>query len=221
MVYQADGHCAGDKSHFSETLGERFEFVRPGVLKDGGVILEGCGCPGLGLWDFADHLDRRLRDAFLVPLEVDLPITADLNLAPFRQCVDSRHTDAMQTAGNFVTGAAKLPPGMQGGHDDLKGGYFHLGVDVNGDAAAIVDHGDAFIFIDDNVDFIARPSQGFVDGVVDHFMDQVMKCLGICTADIHARAAAYSLKTFENLDIICIVGKRLFRQADYSVDRGS
>ncbi len=58
-------------------------------------------------------------------------------------------------------------------------------------------------------DVVAMPGQGFVDGVVHDFEDQVMQAgtvRGI--ADVHAGALAHGLQTFEDLDARFAVGWR-------------
>ena len=71
---------------------------------------------------------------------------------------------------------------------------------IDGNAAAIVDDGDAVVVVHDDVDFVAEAGQGFVDGVVHHFPDQMMQALLAGRADVHGRAFAHSLEIAEHLD---------------------
>ena len=50
------------------------------------------------------------------------------------------------------------------------------------------------------------PGQGFVDGVVYDLVHQVVQARGTGGTDIHARALAHSLQTFQNLDLRAAIG---------------
>jgi hypothetical protein len=51
------------------------------------------------------------------------------------------------------------------------------------------------------------PREGLVNGIVDDFIDHVMKARPVIrVADIHARTLANRVQTFENLDAVGIVG---------------
>ena len=45
----------------------------------------------------------------------------------------------MEAAGDLIAPAAELAAGVEDGEDHLQGGLARLGLDVHGDAAAIVD----------------------------------------------------------------------------------
>ena len=45
--------------------------------------------------------------------------------------------------------------------------------------------------------------KGFIDRIVDHLVNQVMKRLLIRATDIHARPTPDGFKPFQNLDIFC------------------
>ena len=73
----------------------------------------------------------------------DVALAAHLGLHADRQRVDHGDADAVQAAGDRVPAAAELSAGVQDGHDDLDGGLVLLLVQVDGDAAAVVDDPDA------------------------------------------------------------------------------
>ncbi len=55
--------------------------------------------------------------------------------------------------------------------------------------------------MDGDQDVVAVAGQGFVDGVVHHFEDQVVQARAIGgVADVHAGALAHGLQAFEDLD---------------------
>ena len=93
---------------------------------------------------------------------------------------------------------------MQLGEHDLHGGHA-LAVGrvhhVHGNAAAVVDHGDGVVDVDDNVDFLAVAGERLVDGVVNDFVDKVMQPHLAGRADVHGGTEANGLKAFEDLDV--------------------
>ena len=52
---------------------------------------------------------------------------------------------------------------------------------------------------------VAVAGQSFVDGVVDHLVDEMVKAAGAGGADVHAGAFADRLEAFEDLDILGVV----------------
>ena len=54
--------------------------------------------------------------------------------------------------------------------------------------------------MDDYVDLGTVSSKGFVDRIINYFIDRVMKAHFTGGTDVHGRALAYCLEAFENLD---------------------
>ena len=90
----------------------------------------------------------------------------------------------METTRYFVGIRIELAAGVQLGHDDLRGGDSFIGVHIDGDAAAVVDYSDGesssctVTLI--SVQCLAK---GFVDGVVDYFIHQMMQSSFACGTD--------------------------------------
>jgi hypothetical protein len=97
---------------------------------------------------------------------------------------------------------------MQLGHNDLDGRNAKFGMDIHRDAAAVVPDSDGVVHMYDDFHLVAEASHGFVDGVVHHFVDEMMQTAGIGTAYIHGRALADSGEAFEHGDRAGII---LFR----------
>ena len=112
-----------------------------------------------------------------VGLLPDFAVAPDLQLQPIGKRVDDGNAHAVQAAGNFVGVAIEFAAGVQDGHDHFGGGLFFGGVHVHGNAAAVVDDGDAVVVVHDDVDLVAVAGHGFVHGVVHHFPDQVVQAL--------------------------------------------
>ncbi len=132
-----------------------------------------------------------------------MAVAAHVDGQPLRAGVDDGRADAVQTAGHLVAGvlAAELAAGVQDGIDDGDGGQTGIGLDVHGDAAAVVgDLNDVILDLDLNV--VAVAGQRFVDGVVHDLVDQMMQAALTGGADIHAgrlRTASRPFRTWISL----------------------
>jgi len=54
----------------------------------------------------------------------------------------------------------------------------------------------------DHLDAVTCADQCFVDRIVYHFVDQVMKGADVCAAHVHTRAPTYCLQTLQNLNLL-------------------
>jgi hypothetical protein len=107
----------------------------------------------------------------------------------------------METARDLVAVVVELASGVQHREDDFGRGLAAF-MEVDRDAAAVVDHGDGVVDVDCDVDLVAVPGQGLVDRVVDNLVDEVMQSGGPGRADIHRRPLANGFEAFENLDLV-------------------
>ena len=86
---------------------------------------------------------------------------------------------------------------MQFGEDDLDAGQSGLGLDVHGDAAAVVVNLHGVVGVQDDLDVVAVTGQSLVDGVVDDLPEAVHQAAGVGGTDVHARALADGLEAFQ------------------------
>ena len=153
-----------------------------------------------GLFCFAGSFQLRSGNALFVGLLPDFALAPDFQIEPVGKRVDDRNADAVQAAGNFVGVAIEFSAGVQHGHHDFGGGLFFRGVHVHGNAAAVVDHGDAVVVVHGDVDFVAVAGHGFVDGVVDDFPDEMVQAHFAGGTDVHRGALADGFEAAENFD---------------------
>ena len=153
-----------------------------------------------GLARLAGTLSFALGHAPFVGLLPDFAVAPDFEFEPVGERVDDGDADAVQTAGNFVGVAVEFSAGVQHGHDDFGGGLLFGGVHVHGNAAAVVDHGDAVVVVHGDVDFVAIAGHGFVHRVVDDFPDEMMQTHFAGRADVHRGAHAHGFESAENFD---------------------
>ena len=95
--------------------------------------------------------------------------------------------------------AAELAAGVQLGHHDVDGGGT-AGVHLDRDTAAVVGDLDAAVLEDPHVDLRRVAGHRLVDRVVDDLPDQMVQTALAGGADIHARAFADRLQSFEDGD---------------------
>ena len=76
-----------------------------------------------------------------------------------------------------------------------------LGVRVDGDAAAVVGHGEEAVGLQLHLDPGGVAGHRLVHGVVDHLGEQVVQRLLVGAADVHAGAAPHRLQAFQHLDV--------------------
>ena len=62
---------------------------------------------------------------------------------------------------------------------------------VCGDSSALVVDGDGAVFFQSDGDFFPEAGEGFVDGVIDEFGDEVVEGVIIGSTDVHAGSFAY------------------------------
>ena len=125
----------------------------------------------------------------------------DLHRQPFGQRVDDARAHAVQTAGDLIASAAELAARVQHGVDDLERGTARLRLNVDRNAAAVIHNGDGVALVDRHLNFRAVARKRFVDGVIHNFIDEVMQAAHRRRADVHARALAHRLQSFEHLDL--------------------
>ena len=91
---------------------------------------------------------------------------------------------------------------------------FHLPVanrhHVDGDATAIVDHGDGVVDVNDDLYPFRIARESFVDGVIYDFIDEVVQAHFTGRTDVHGGPKPYGLQAFQNFDVfagvIAVVG---------------
>ena len=176
---------------------------------------------GARLFRLADDGERALRHAAVVDLAVDVAVLIDFRFQPFGKGVDRLDADAVQTARNFVARvSAELTARVDLREDDFHRRNALFGVDLGGDAAAVVFDGARTVHIDGDFDVRAVARERFVDGVIDDLAHEMMQPPLVRGADIHTGALADVLQTVEHLDLfraVCalyLFGHRNLRRAD-------
>ena len=111
----------------------------------------------------------------------------------------------MEAAGDLIASAAELTAGVEDGVNHLQGGLAGLGLDVYGDAPAVVHHGNGVPLVDLHQYLRAEARQGLVNGVIHNLIDQVVEAGGGRGADIHAGPFPDGLQSLQDLDFRGVV----------------
>ena len=204
LVVDGDVQTAVQERQLAQPLREDVEAEVHG-LEDERVRLE--GDPRAALVRDSRLLDRRYRVTALISLGVDLAAAPHLHLERLGERIHHRDADAVQPAGDLVRSLVELPAGVKLGHHHLRCGDAFGGMQLHGDAAAVVIDGDARVDVDGDRDARALTRQRLVDGVVHDLEDEVMQPPLGGIADVHARALAYGLEALEDLDVLGAVAR--------------
>ena len=197
LVGERDGDAVVEVSQLAHTVGEgavvvfrRLENRAVGLEGDTRAVLVGR----------ADHFHVVKRLAALVFLLENLAFAIDLGGKVRRQCVHAADAHAVQTAGDLIGTLVELTTGVKHRQNNFEGRTVFLGVHARGDTTAVVEDADGVARQDAHVDGVAIARHGFVDGVVDHFIYQMMQAAEMHVADIHGRTFAHGLQAFKDLD---------------------
>ncbi len=198
QVGQRDGDACIEECQLAHAAGNDVPLIGGGG-EDGGVGPELLSrTPQFG---FAHHLDGVERFALLVLLLIDFPVAENLRKHVRRQCVHTTHAHAVQTAADLVGAFVELASGMQHRHDHFEGRLVHFFVLVNGNATAVVLHGDGVVRVDGHFYMGTEACHGLVDRVVNGLVYQMVQSFFADVANIHGRTLADSLKSFEHLNV--------------------
>ena len=107
-----------------------------------------------------------------------------------------------ETNAYHIAATAELTAGVEHGEYNLQRRLAGLGLDLHGNAAAIVGNGDGVTGVDGHGDIFAVSGQCLVDGVVHDLVNEVVQTRGRGGTDIHTGALADSFQTFQNLNLL-------------------
>ena len=99
----------------------------------------------------------------VLPLAVNLILTAHRHLHPLTQGIHHRHADAMQTARHLVTTGAEFATGVQHREHRLQGTLAGAGVHIGGDAPAVVAHRGGAVFSEHHNNAVAMARQRLIN----------------------------------------------------------
>src|SRR5690606_713546 len=136
----------------------------------------------------------------LVVLGPAAAVAVDVDVEPGRQRVDHGHAHAVQTTRHRVRVTVELAARVQHRQHDLDRGALLLGVQFDGDTAAVVHDAHAAVGHERDLDPRGVPGHRLVDRVVHDLLDQVVQAALTGGPDVHAGAFADGLEPLEDRD---------------------
>src|SRR5215510_1382954 len=159
LVLDGDFDSSIQKRQLTQSLRKNVK-AKLGGFKDLAIGLK--GDPGTALLGFSNFRQTSLRLASLVALLINFAVTLDLDFQSFRQSVDDRNTHAVQTTGNLVRSFIELATRVELRKHDFGSGDFFCLMNIDRNAAAIVDHRDTIIDMNGYIDLVAVTGQSLV-----------------------------------------------------------
>jgi hypothetical protein len=130
---------------------------------------------------------------------IDLPFPPYFEINKFREGVDHGKAYSMKASGDLVATIVKFASSVEFGHHHFHRRTFLLFMDIDRDAAAVISDGDAVIDMNDDVDLGTISPEGFINAVVDQFMNQMVKAFDPGVPNIHGRPFADGCQTLQDL----------------------
>ena len=111
----------------------------------------------------------------------------------------------MKSSRHLISAAAEFSSRMEHGENHGDGGHIVFFVDSGGNSAAVVGDPDDVAGENVHLDVCAVSGKSLIYGVVDDFVNKVMKSALAGRADIHTGALSDGLKTLQHLNLFGVV----------------
>ena len=122
-----------------------------------------------------------------VGLAIHLAATTHFGTHFLGKGVYNTHPNPVQAAGHLVAATAEFTAGVEYGHNHFEGWFFHFRVQIHRNPTAFVTHGDGVVRFDGHLDFLTIACKGFVNGVIDDFVDKMVQTGAVGGPDVHPR----------------------------------
>src|SRR5262249_39561659 len=174
LISQRDLQAVIQEGQFAQALGQRIEVI----FRDGQDFLVRKEMDlGAAFFGSSGFPKFTLRLALGIGLLPDVAFAPNFEIELMAERIDYGDANAVQSARDFVAGGIELSARMQLGEHHLGRRKF-LAIDnhvIDRNAAAIVHYSDGVIDVDGYIDARRKTGKRFVDGIVHHFINQVME----------------------------------------------
>jgi len=109
-----------------------------------------------------------------------------------RKSIYNRNTNTMKTAWKLIILIGKFSSGMQFGQNYLNAWNTLFRVNIHGHSPAVIANFKWHILIQNDLNFICKSGNCFIDTVIDYFLSQVIRP---CCIGIHTRSFFYRVQT--------------------------
>ena len=197
LVGKRDFETGIKKCQFAQPRCETLEFKLRRNCENRRVRKEGNQCTGgLFVFDLTDNCEFVGCLALGESHVIDLAVTRDFRLEPFRERVRAFSAYAVQAAGIFVGALSKFSAGVQICEYQLDCRHFPLGVNIHGSSTSVVTHRERSIDMDGHFYFCTKASEMFIDRIVQHLENQMVQTPLIGIANEHSRPLSNRFETF-------------------------
>ena len=107
----------------------------------------------------------------------------------------------MKSAGDLVRILIEFTTCVKHGHDDLQGAHMLLGMNINGDTAAIILDRDGPVGVDRQLYMGTKSSQCLIDRIVYRLVDQLMQTLLTDVTYVHRGTLSDGLQSLQDLNV--------------------
>ncbi len=122
----------------------------------------------------------------------------DPDFEVFRQGVDDRHADAVQTAGILVLLVGEFAARVEPGQNQLDTWHLFFGMNIDGHPATVIGNFERAVPIERDVDLLRMSGNSLIDAVINDF---VREMIWPGSVGIHARSTANRIETAQDLNV--------------------
>ncbi len=128
-------------------------------------------------------------------------VASDFDADVVGQGVHHGNTDAVEATRGLIGFTGEFAARVEGAKDHFERRFVReLRMRIDGDAPAIVAHGDGAVLEKFDFDAVGVACDSLVHRVIQNFGHEVVERAFVGAADIHAGAFAHGFQTLENLD---------------------
>ena len=184
VVCECDSETAIEEGLFTKSVKKCFVF-EDCFFKNVCVRLECYLCTCLVC--FAHNFERTSCDTSVEADSVNLALCMDFNFHPFGESINNRCANAVETARNLIAFAAELTAGVEDCINNFDSRKTCLWLDADRNTASVVCNCNGIVAIDRHLDMVTVACEGFVDGIIDDFVNQMVKTSDRSCTDVHTR----------------------------------
>ena len=138
-------------------------------------------------------------------LHIMFAVAVNIGAEVLGKSIDAGDTHTVQTTGYLVGVFVELTARMKHREHHLQGGTMLLLVHVGRDTTTVVQYRYAVVFVYRHFNVIAVSGKRLVNGIVHHFIYQMVQSPLPNIADIHSRTLPHRLQSLQHLDVVRIV----------------
>ena len=198
FVNQSHRNAAVQKCQVAQTVGKGAAVI-DGIGENGPVGLEShFGTALVGIAEGIELSGGHAPGKFNAP---GFAVAVNFHFHPIGKGVHAAYTHAVQTAGNFVAVVVEFTTGVEHGQHHFHSGLAFGFVHIHGDTAAVVQYGNTVVGVNSHFHTAGVTGESFVDGVIHHFVNQMVQTFECGIADVHGRAHTHRFQTFQHGDL--------------------